>query len=91
MKTRKQRERILALLYNERAGLTRNQLNAITRQRRAEIPIQTLCSRLRELEEMGKVTVFEHAKCPVTGERNAVYRLTGATRGGMTRQREATA
>jgi len=84
-KTRNQQERIIAILYEDRTGLTRNEINRETRKHGKEIGIQTLCRRLPELIEMGYVTTINKRKCPVTGELNAIYRLTGAKRAAVTR------
>lgn len=87
MNTQKQREQILAILFD--GPMTRNQINAVTRRNRREIPVQTLCRRLRELEDMGMVTCIERGTCPLTRATNKIYRLTGSMRGQMTRERAA--
>ena len=87
MKKSTQQDRIIAILYEDRTGLTRNEINRVTRKHGREIPIQTLCRRLPELVEMGMVVTINKRKCPVTGELNAIYRLSGSLRSVMTRQR----
>lgn len=84
MNTKEQRNHILSILYEGRE-MTRNQINAVTRRNRREIPIQTLCRRLRELEDMGMVTSIERGTCPLTRAPNKIYRLTGSMRWQMTR------
>ena len=87
--SRTQRERIIAILSDSRTGLTRNEINRVTRVQRKEIPIQTLCRRLPELIELGYVVEVDRRECSVTREKNAVYRLSASMRGAVAKARKA--
>lgn len=80
MSGRRQADRILGYLFQVKQGLTRAEINRITRRERFEIPIQTLCRRLRELEEAELITSVTERECSVTHHKNRVYQLTGHAR-----------
>lgn len=77
-RTQQQRSRILAILLGYQQGLTRNEINSRTRATGREIPIQTLCRRMRELEELGLVATTHRRECTITRATSCVYQLTAA-------------
>ncbi|WP_348720358.1 hypothetical protein [uncultured Alcanivorax sp.] len=76
-----QRERIRQYLYRCQFGATRNVIALDT-----GLMVQTLCRRLRELEDLGHITGIQRVICPETGVLNKNYRLTGNQRAAMTRK-----
>lgn len=76
-----QRERIRQHLYRCQFGATRNVIHRDT-----GLMVQTLCRRLRELEDLGHITGIQRVICPETGVLNKNYRLTGNQRAAMTRK-----
>lgn len=76
-----QRERIRQHLYACSFGATRNEI-----QRDTGLMVQTLCRRLRELEDLKHITGLQRVICPETGVLNKNYRLTGSQRAAMTRK-----
>jgi len=76
-----QRERIRQYLYRCQFGATRNEI-----ARGSGVLVQTLCRRLRELEDLGHITGIRRVICPETGVLNKNYRLTGNQRAAMTRK-----
>ena len=76
-----QRERIRQYLYACSFGATRNEIHRDT-----GIKVQTLCRRLRELEDLKHVSSWQQVICPETGVLNKNYRLTGNQRAAMTRK-----
>ena len=76
-----QRERIRQYLYRCQFGATRNEI-----ARGSGVLVQTLCRRLRELEDLGHITGLQRVICPETGVLNKNYRLTGNQRANMTRK-----
>lgn len=89
-RTQQQRERILAILFAGQ-GMTRNEINAQSRASGREIPIQTMCRRLRELEDMNLVVSITKRECKITKASNREYCLTGSMRAQMIRQSESAA
>ncbi|MHA7916024.1 hypothetical protein [Alloalcanivorax xenomutans] len=82
----RQRDRVRRYLYLRPMGATRNEISAGT-----GILIQTLCRRLRELEQLDQINRWRRAICPKTGHLNIVYRLTGPARASITKMRERAA
>ncbi|WP_417216543.1 hypothetical protein [Alcanivorax sp.] len=76
-----QRERIRQYLYSCQFGATRNVI-----ARGTGLMVQTLCRRLRELEDLKHITGIQRVICPETGAMNKNYRLTGNQRAAMTRK-----
>ena len=76
-----QRERIRQYLYSCSFGATRNEIHRDT-----GLMVQTLCRRLRELEDLGHVTRLRRVICPVTHTLNIEYRLSGDQRAAMKRK-----
>ncbi|MZR63835.1 hypothetical protein [Alcanivorax sp. DP30] len=76
-----QRERIRQYLYSCPHGATRNEIHRDT-----GLMVQTLCRRLRELEDLKHITAWRRVICPETGVLNKNYRLTGNQRAAMTRK-----
>ena len=76
-----QRERIRQYLYRCQFGATRNEI-----ARGSGVLVQTLCRRLRELEDLGHITGIQRVICPETGVLNKNYRLTGNQRAAMARK-----
>lgn len=76
-----QRERIRQYLYRCPFGATRNEIHRDT-----GIKVQTLCRRLRELEDLGHITRARRSICPVTATLNIEYRLSGNQRAAMARK-----
>ena len=76
-----QRERIRQYLYRCQFSATRNEI-----ARGSGVLVQTLCRRLRELEDLGHITGIQRVICPETGVLNKNYRLTGNQRAAMTRK-----
>ncbi|MAC14253.1 MAG: hypothetical protein CL539_06180 [Alcanivorax sp.] len=76
-----QRERIRQYLYRCQFGATRNEIHRDT-----GLMVQTLCRRLRELEDLGHIAGIQRVICPETGVLNKNYRLTGNQRAAMTRK-----
>lgn len=76
-----QRERIRQYLYRRQFGATRNEIHRDT-----GLMVETLCRRLRELEDLGHITGIQRVICPETGVLNKNYRLTGNQRAAMTRK-----
>lgn len=76
-----QRERIRQYLYRSSTGATRNVI-----ARDTGLMVQTLCRRLRELEDLGHITRVRRSICPVTATLNIEYRLSGNQRAAMTRK-----
>lgn len=76
-----QRERIRQYLYRCQFGATRNVIHRDT-----GLMVQTLCRRLRELEDLGHITRARRSICPVTATLNIEYRLSGNQRAAMTRK-----
>jgi len=76
-----QRERIRQYLYLSPFGATRNLI-----ARDTGLMVQTLCRRLRELEELKHITRVRRCICPVTATLNIEYRLSGDQRAAMARK-----
>ena len=76
-----QRERIRQYLYRCQFGATRNVI-----ARDTGLMVQTLCRRLRELEDLKHITRARRCICPVTATLNIEYRLSGNQRAAMTRK-----
>jgi|GEM_PF-1353080 len=76
-----QRERIRQYLYSCPHGATRNEIHRDT-----GLMVQTLCRRLRELEDLGHITAWRRVICPVTGAMNLQYRLSGPQKARITRR-----
>lgn len=76
-----QREKIRQYLYSSPRGATRNVI-----ARDSGVLVQTLCRRLRELEDLGHIARMPRVHCPVTGTLNIEYRLSGSQRAAMTRK-----
>ena len=83
MKPIQQRERIRMSLY-DLGGATRNEIAEHT-----GLLVQTLCRRLRELEDLGHIVRFTHRECTCTHQQNIEYRLSGHMRGAITRRAAA--
>ena len=76
-----QRERIRQYLYSCQFGATRNVI-----ARDTGLMVQTLCRRLRELEDLKHITRARRSICPVTATLNIEYRLSGNQRAAMARK-----